>query len=108
NILHLTSARLRRMFGDMTYPMPSRFIADLDDDVLCKSEKIQQPNMFSQAKAASSAQGIVVGAYVNHPSFGDGLIVDLEGDGDAVRVAIEFDAVGLKRLMLKYAALTVL
>ncbi|MDQ6980962.1 MAG: UvrD-helicase domain-containing protein [Ghiorsea sp.] len=108
NILHLTSARLRRMFGDMTYPMPSRFIADLDDDVLCKSEKIQQPHMFSQAKATSSAQGITVGAYVNHPSFGDGLIVDLEGDGDAVRVAIEFDAVGLKRLMLKYAALTVL
>ena len=108
NILHLTSARLRRIFGDMTYPMPSRFIADLDDDVLFKSEKVQQPTMFKQAQAASSVQGIAVGAYVNHPSFGDGLIVDLEGDGDAVRVAIEFDAVGLKRLMLKYAALTVL
>ena len=108
NILHLTSARLRRIFGDMTYPMPSRFIADLDDDVLSKSEKVKQPTMFSQAKSASAAQGITVGAYVNHPSFGDGLIVDLEGDGDAERVAIEFDAVGLKRLMLKYAALTVL
>jgi DNA helicase-2/ATP-dependent DNA helicase PcrA len=107
NILHLTSARLRRIFGDMTYPMPSRFIADLEDDVLSKSEKVKQPTMFSQAKATSAAQGIAVGAYVNHPSFGDGLIMDLEGDGDAVRVAIEFDAVGLKRLMLKYAALTV-
>ena len=108
NILHLTSARLRRMFGDMTYPMPSRFIADLDDDVLSKSEAIKQPKMFSNSQPSSSAQGIAVGVYVNHPSFGDGLIVDLEGDGDAVRVAIEFDAVGLKRLMLKYAALTVL
>ncbi len=107
NILHLTSARLRRMFGDMTYPMPSRFIADLDDDVLSKSEAVKQPSMFTQAQA-SSAQGIAVGVYVNHPSFGDGLIVDLEGEGDAVRVAIEFDAVGLKRLMLKYAALSVL
>ncbi len=107
NILHLTSARLRRMFGDMTYPMPSRFIADLDDEVLSKSEAVKQPSMFTQAQA-SSVQGIAVGVYVNHPSFGDGLIVDLEGDGDAVRVSIEFDAVGLKRLMLKYAALTVL
>jgi len=106
NILHLTSARLRRMFGDMTYPMPSRFIADLDDDVLTKSEKIKQPTMFSQAQSASGVNNIEVGAYVNHPSFGDGLIVDLEGAGDAVRVAIEFDSVGLKRLMLKYAALT--
>ncbi len=108
NILHLTSARLRRIFGDMTYPMPSRFIADLDDDVLSKSEKIKQPSMFSQAQTASTSPAIAVGAYVNHPSFGDGLVVDLEGAGDAVRVSIEFDAVGLKRLMLKYAALHVL
>jgi DNA helicase-2/ATP-dependent DNA helicase PcrA len=108
NILHLTSARLRRIFGDMTYPMPSRFIADLDDDVLSKSERIKQPTMFSNSQPSSSAQNIAVGVYVNHPSFGDGLIVDLEGAGDAVRVAIEFDAVGLKRLMLKYAALTVI
>ncbi len=107
NILHLTSARLRRMFGDTTYPVPSRFIADLGDDVLSKSEAVKQPSMFTQAQA-SSVQGIAVGVYVHHPSFGDGLIVDLEGDGDAVRVAIEFDAVGLKRLMLKYAALTIL
>ncbi len=108
NILHLTSARLRRIFGDMTYPMPSRFIADLGDNVLSKSEKVKQPSMFSQAQVSSAVQGIAIGVYVNHPSFGDGLIVDLEGDGDAVRVAIEFDAVGLKRLMLKYAALTVI
>ena len=108
NILHLTSARLRRTFGDMTYPVPSRFIADLDDDVLSKSEKIQQPSMLSQAQTASTSSTIAVGVYVHHPSFGDGLVVDLEGSGDAVRVAIEFDAVGLKRLMLKYAALQVL
>jgi len=108
NILHLTSARLRRMFGDMTYPMPSRFIADLGEDVLTKAEKIRQPTMVSQAQNSSAAHKIEVGAYVNHPSFGDGLIVDLEGAGDAVRVAIEFDSVGLKRLMLKYAALTLI
>jgi len=108
NILHLTSARLRRIFGDMTYPMPSRFIADLADDVLVKSEAIKQPSMFSNTQPSSAGQNIAVGVYVNHPSFGDGLIVDLEGAGDAVRVAIEFDAVGLKRLMLKYAALTVI
>jgi len=113
NILHLTSARLRRIFGDMTYPMPSRFIADLADDVLSKSENVKQPAMFaasqfSSSSSASASQNIAVGVYVSHPSFGDGLVVDLEGAGDAVRIAIEFDSVGLKRLMLKYAALTVI
>jgi len=108
NILHLTSARLRRVFGDMTYPMPSRFIADLGEDVLLKSEKVKQPTMFSNSQPSSVSQNISIGSWVSHPSFGDGIIVDLEGSGDSVRVSIEFESSGLKRLMLKYAALQVL
>ena len=108
NILHLTSARLRRVFGDMTYPMPSRFVAELDEDVLMKSEKIKQPTMFSNSQPSSTSQNIAVGCNVMHPSFGEGVIIDLEGSGDAVRVSIEFESSGLKRLMLKYAALQIL
>lgn len=108
NILHLTSARLRRVFGEMNYPIPSRFIANLGDDVLTKSEKIKQPTMFSNSQPSSTSQNIAVGSWVTHPSFGEGIIVDLEGSGDAVRVSIEFEASGLKRLMLKYAALRVI
>ena len=108
NILHLTSARLRRVFGDMTYPMPSRFIADLSDDVLLKSEKVKQPTMFTNSQPSSASQNIAIGSWVSHPSFGDGFIVDMEGSGDSVRVSIEFESSGLKRLMLKYAALQVL
>ncbi|MDQ7003921.1 MAG: UvrD-helicase domain-containing protein [Ghiorsea sp.] len=106
NILHLTAARLRRLFGAATYPVPSRFVADLNDDVLFQADKMKQPRMVDQT--VTSAQGMAVGVHVNHPSFGDGLIVSLEGAGDAVRVAVEFDAAGLKRLMLKYAGLTVI
>ncbi len=108
NILHLTAARLRRVFGEMSYPMPSRFIADLDDEVLLKAEKVRQPAMFSNSQPSSVSQNIAVGCSVKHPSFGEGIIVDLEGAGDAVRVSIEFEASGLKRLMLKYAALQVI
>ncbi len=108
NILHLTSARLRRIFGDMTYPMPSRFIANLSDDVLFKSETMKQPTVYSNSQPSLASQNIAVGCSVKHPSFGQGIIVDLEGAGDAVRVSIEFEASGTKRLMLKYAALTVI
>ena len=117
NILHLTSARLRRVFGEMSYPMPSRFIADLGDDILTKSEGGASHTSFGQAspfqsqsfqKNTTKSQNITVGCRVQHPSFGEGLIVDIEGSGDAVRVSIEFESSGIKRLMLKYAALQVL
>lgn len=108
NILHLTSARIRRIFGDMTYPVPSRFITNLSDDVLFKSETMKQPTEYNNSQPSSATQNITVGCSVKHPSFGQGIIVDLEGAGDAVRVSIEFEASGIKRLMLKYAALTVI
>ncbi|MDX8387261.1 MAG: UvrD-helicase domain-containing protein [Ghiorsea sp.] len=111
NILHLTSARLRRVFGEMSYPMPSRFIAGLPDDVLFKADSLKQPTMFSNSQPAHAmsgeSQSIAVGCSVKHPSFGEGIIVELEGSGDAVRVSIEFESSGIKRLMLKYAALQV-
>ncbi len=105
NVLHLTSARLRRIFGDMNYPLPSRFIANISDDVLVKPQ--MQPPATAQ-HATATQQSITIGSNVRHPSFGEGVVVDIEGAGDAVRVAIEFERAGLKRLMLKYAALTCL
>jgi DNA helicase-2/ATP-dependent DNA helicase PcrA len=42
---------------------------------------------------------------VRHPTFGEGVILGLDGAGDGARVTVQFRRVGIKRLMLKYAAL---
>ncbi|MDX8384575.1 MAG: 3'-5' exonuclease, partial [Ghiorsea sp.] len=107
NILHLTSARLRRVFGDLNYPLPSRFIAHISTDILRKPQ-LHTSTHTSPTPQTATSQSIAVGSNVRHPSFGDGVVVDLEGAGDAVRVSIEFENKGLKRLMLKYAALSVI
>jgi len=99
NELLLTSARVRRVFGDMTYPMPSRFIANLDGDVL------QRDQGMAVAAPASGHGELDIGASVRHPTFGDGVILGMEGSGDAIRVTVQFSQAGTKRLMLKYAAL---
>ncbi|MDQ6989310.1 MAG: 3'-5' exonuclease, partial [Mariprofundaceae bacterium] len=108
NILHLTSARLRRVFGDLSYPLPSRFIANISTDILNKPQQTTSTHTNTLQQQTSTSQNIAVGSNVCHPSFGEGVVVDLEGAGDAVRVSIEFESKGLKRLMLKYAALSVL
>ncbi len=98
NSLLLTSARQRRVFGDMVYPQPSRFIDSLSPEILQKAET------GAPASTAGPA-GIDIGTRVQHPSFGEGVVLGMEGNGDAIRVTVQFRLAGTKRLMLKYAAL---
>jgi len=99
NRLLLTSARMRRMFGDMIFPRPSRFIAALSPDVLDRDEAQAIP------APAQQSGGINIGITVRHPSFGEGVVLGVEGAGDAMRVSVQFRHAGTKRLMLKYASL---
>ena len=44
-------------------------------------------------------------ARVLHKSFGEGVILSIEGQGDSARIQIHFDAVGTKWLVMSYANL---
>jgi DNA helicase II / ATP-dependent DNA helicase PcrA len=46
-----------------------------------------------------------VGSRVTHESFGNGRVLALDGTGDNARAVVEFESVGRKNLMLKYANL---
>ena len=46
-----------------------------------------------------------VGGNVEHNDFGRGTILHVTGAGDALKVVVNFQKVGRKHLMLKYAKL---
>src|SRR5262249_61614662 len=46
-----------------------------------------------------------VGARVRHASWGDGILIGIQKDGEDMVVTVNFAAVGRKRLLLKYAPL---
>ncbi len=98
--LLLTSARQRRLFGDIHYPLPSRYIKDIKDDILHREQAVSAAN-----PTAGQVAGVGIGGNVCHPSFGEGVVMEMEGSGDAIRVTVQFRHAGIKRLMLKYAAL---
>lgn len=64
----------------------------------------------SAGSAASPrpASGIAVGARISHERFGLGTITALEGVGENLSAIVSFDSVGQKKLLLKFAKLTVL
>ncbi|MCQ2095620.1 MAG: UvrD-helicase domain-containing protein [Bacteroidaceae bacterium] len=50
--------------------------------------------------------GFSSGQRVHHDRFGNGIIKEVDGVGDNAKAVVDFDEVGNKRLLLKYAHLT--
>ena len=48
------------------------------------------------------------GQRIYHKKFGEGIITKLEAEGDDFKVDIDFDKVGHKRLMAKFAGLEII
>jgi DNA helicase-2/ATP-dependent DNA helicase PcrA len=56
-------------------------------------------------KESGNAAGLAPGCRVIHEKFGYGTILGVEGEGEDIRVQVDFQAKGRKTLMLKYARL---
>jgi DNA helicase-2/ATP-dependent DNA helicase PcrA len=48
-----------------------------------------------------------MGTRVRHPKFGDGVVLNFEGNGPQARIQVNFENQGTKWLMLSYANLEV-
>jgi DNA helicase-2/ATP-dependent DNA helicase PcrA len=48
-----------------------------------------------------------MGSRVRHPKFGDGVVLNFEGNGPQARIQVNFERQGTKWLMVSYANLEV-
>ncbi|GGM29047.1 ATP-dependent DNA helicase PcrA [Paraliobacillus quinghaiensis] len=130
-VLHLSHAKMRTLYGKTNFNPVSRFINEIPDELLegmeeakeqmfgkSKIEK-QKPNPFAappkQAvkKAAQKTTtggeklGWQVGDKANHKKWGQGTVVRASGEGESMELDIAFPApVGIKRLLAKFAPIT--
>ena len=63
------------------------------------------PRRRQGAAAAGNELGIRLGQHVRHKKFGDGVILNCEGQGAHARVEVNFESAGTKWLVLSYANL---
>ena len=112
--LWLTYAELRRLYGSEKYTSPSRFLGEIPDELL-HQVRAKPKTSYSTPQRLHSAwvddqstheSGISEGANVNHPKFGDGVVLNIEGQGEYARIQINFADVGSKWLVLAYANLS--
>ncbi len=57
------------------------------------------------ANSSDSSSGYRLGQRVLHPKFGEGVVLNAEGQGGSARVQVNFESAGAKWLVLAYANL---
>jgi len=112
--LYVTYAEQRRLHGMDNFSQPSRFIAEIPDEHVEEIRpRVQVSRPVRSVKRSSRAGttapgaelGIRLGQRVRHGKFGDGVILNCEGQGAHARVEVNFETAGTKWLVLSYANL---
>jgi DNA helicase-2/ATP-dependent DNA helicase PcrA len=110
--LYITYAEQRRLYGVDQYGQPSRFISELPADLIEEIRPrlqvsrpifVRRPTSLDEAPSHSMRMG----SRVRHAKFGDGVVLNFEGNGPQARIQVNFEGQGTKWLMLSYANLEV-
>jgi DNA helicase-2/ATP-dependent DNA helicase PcrA len=100
--LFLIHASSRMLYGASQTGIPSRFLADIEDQASLLSPATPFGTSFQEGHEPEVAMiQVAVGDRVRHESFGTGTIKVLEGE----TATIQFAVVGSKRLNLAFAPL---
>jgi DNA helicase-2/ATP-dependent DNA helicase PcrA len=113
--LYITYAEQRRLYGVDTYGQPSRFISELPADLVEEIRprlQVSRPVFVKRNTGAGSLDesptpSMRMGSRVRHSKFGDGVVLNFEGNGAQARIQVNFERQGTKWLMISYANLEV-
>ncbi len=113
--LVITWAETRRLYGSETFNKVSRFVREVPGELI---QEVRLGNQVSRpfgpakgglfASEASENTGFALGQRVEHALFGEGVVLNYEGQGAQARIQVNFDDEGSKWLMVAYAKLQAL
>ncbi len=120
--LYLCHAESRRMHGEINLARPSRFVREIPKSLI---EEVRLKTAISRPAIGGAGLGsknpssnldgsvdvpqtnLALGQRVIHGKFGEGVVLNYEGQGNNARVQVNFDDAGSKWLVLSYAKLEV-
>ena len=128
--LYLSYAEVRRLYGRENYTAPSRFLSEIPretlqdvrtrnhtgfgqqssytDDNETAAGEVTALRKFYAEQIDRAKQELRTARRVSHAKFGEGVITNIEGKGEHLRVQVNFEMVGSKWLVMAFARLTVL
>ena len=124
-ILFLTHAMVRTLYGRTNYNGISRFIDEIAEDYIDmdkqeearKQERSLAPDagiyrglsMGIETKPVenTSSSEVKPGSKVRHEKFGVGTVISIKGSGEKAELTIAFDNAGIKKLVLGFAPIKI-
>jgi DNA helicase-2/ATP-dependent DNA helicase PcrA len=106
--LYITYAEQRRLHGSDSFSLPSRFISEIPSEFVEEIRPqvhVARPVFRPRRTEEPAPGGIRLGQRVRHGKFGEGVIMNCEGQGQQARVQVNFERAGAKWLVLAYARL---
>lgn len=131
--LFVSHAWSRNLYGSTQYNPPSRFLDEIPSELLQREGSIDSgadegrgsyrpriewtratvPKYRRASDATSDASsftsgvtsGLKIGDDVDHPTFGEGVIINIRGTGESAEATVEFVDHGTKHLALAWAPL---
>lgn len=119
-ILHISHAFSRSLYGSTSYNQPSRFLAEIPSELIDGQFTVNTPvrdSVFTKAPAQHSSVNLSnqpkvavkcdfsAGDRVKHFKFGEGTILKATAVGNDLHLEVMFDTAGTKNLMAAYAKL---
>ena len=111
--LHLSHADVRRLYGNEHYATPSRFLDEIPEDLVARTRpgprsglRVSEPT--HNYRESANDTGYTLGQRVHHAKFGEGVVLQYEGQGQHARVQVNFQEVGSRWLVVAYANLDAL
>jgi DNA helicase II / ATP-dependent DNA helicase PcrA len=125
--LYLSNAWCRNLWGQTQYNPPSRFLSEIPDILVQAASGGRRPNRLTGRDAGPRARdeiveaamrrgkvgpvhgtgaeslGLHVGETVVHAKWGEGVVLDVKGEGDRAEAKVRFPSVGEKHLALSLA-----
>src|SRR6266568_881314 len=121
--LYLSHAWSRSLFGSTQYNPPSRFLKEIPEHLTRMVEGGRQARLAERGRASivdsvmqgrgatparttgAESLGLRVGDDVMHGKWGEGVVLEVIGEGDKAEGIVRFASVGEKRLLLAWAPL---
>lgn len=100
--LYLTNAKRRMLYGKDQMNIPSRFIAEIKDDLLEKNEINKEEKIIKKGEMYTKDNSdIVKGSIIDHTEYGLGAVIDVSGS----LITVAFKC-GVKKLMKNHKSIT--
>ena len=105
--LYLTRTWSRNLYGTNNYNPPSRFLAEIPEDLVKDAKRRDRTVLERPKQPAASLDGGDIGSgdRVRHSHWGEGTVREVIGSGNRAEAVVSFDAKGDKRLLLAWAPL---